>query len=199
VVGLVLAVVLVWTIGDRWTLLGPVDLGVSTAQALSITHDAGFIVVEVRDPLADPAKYRAEFAAYHLNIRLQMVPASPSVVGSVVFFDGDRQITPITARGRCWTGGGGPTCSVGLRIPASYAGSANIAFGRRARPGEQYESTGLVTAPGEALAGLRSKGVTVARARCCGRDMSRSRSTACPGAGMWTARILAHRVRCSCG
>jgi hypothetical protein len=59
-------------------------------------------------------------------------------------------------------GGGGSLCPVGLRIPPSYRGSADIAFGRAARPHEQYESTGLVTAPDEALHGLRFKGITVA-------------------------------------
>jgi hypothetical protein len=50
---------------------------------------------------------------------------------------------------------------VGLRVPLGFHGTADFAFGRAARPGEQYESTGPVTAPGEAMHGLAYRGQTV--------------------------------------
>jgi hypothetical protein len=117
----------------------------------------------VTNPLAAPAIYRAEFAAHHLNMTLSLVPVSPSLVGTLVYMgDGGPGITTITARGRCWTGGGGSACPVGVRIPLSFHGRASFTFGRAARPGEQYESTGLVTSPGEAMHGLSYRGRTVA-------------------------------------
>ena len=73
------------------------------AQVLSFTTSGGYITVIVRNPLAGPARYRAEFAARHLNITLKLVPASPSIVGTVVYIGesaGRPGIETITARGR---------------------------------------------------------------------------------------------------
>ena len=138
---------------------------VQTAQALSFTTSDGWITVIVRDPLADEARYRAEFAAHHLDITFNLVPASPSIVGTVVYIGqsaGSSPIQTITAKGRCYTGGGGAECPVGVRIPADFHGQAEIVFGRAARPGEQYESTAVsATAPGEVLHGLTFAGDTV--------------------------------------
>lgn len=162
--GLAVAVLVATTIGDAGTKVGPVNLGPASAQALSFTTQGRFIVVIVRNPLADPARYRAEFAAHHLNVKLQMVPVSPSLVGALVAFGGDSitQIKPITAVGKCYTDGGSNVCPVGVRIPTNYAGSADLVFGRAAQPGEQYVSGGPATAPGEVTHGLRFKGRTVA-------------------------------------
>jgi hypothetical protein len=135
-----------------------------TAQALSFTTSDGWITVIVRNPLADEARYRAEFAAHHLDITFNLVPASPSIVGTVVYIGqsaGSSQIQTITARGRCYTGGGGAECPVGVRIPADFHGQAQIVFGRAARPGEQYESTTSAAAPGEVMHGLKFVGDTV--------------------------------------
>lgn len=143
--------------------LGPVTVGPPRARAaaLSFSRHHGYIDVIVRNPVASTAVYRAEFAAHHLRIKLGLVPVSPSLVGTVVYMGGSSQITTITAKGRCWTGGGGDMCPVGVRVPDGFHGSADVVFGRAARPGEQYESTGLVTARGEAMHGLAYRGRTV--------------------------------------
>ena len=136
------------------------------AQVLSFTASGGYITVIVRNPLADPSRYRAQFAAHHLDITLHLVPVSPSIVGTVVYLSEPAkspQIQTITAPGRCYTGGGGSACPVGVRIPAGFRGQAEVVFGRAARPGEQYESTAPVTAPGEAMHGLTFVGDTVAQ------------------------------------
>ena len=144
--------------GDR---VGP--LGVGTAKAaLAFTRHGRYIDVIVRDPVADPAKYRAEFEAHGLDITLKLVPVSPSLVGTVVFIDGGSAFKPITAKGRCFTGGGGDVCPVGVRVPVNFRGPASLVFGRAARPGERYESTTSATAPGEVLHGLQISGRTVA-------------------------------------
>jgi hypothetical protein len=136
------------------------------AQVLSFTTSAGYITVIVRDPLADPSRYRAAFAAHHLDITLSLVPVSPSLVGTVVYTGqsaGSSEITTITARGKCYTGGGGSACPVGVRIPIGFHGQAQLVFGRAARPGERYESTASPTAPGEVMHGLTFAGDTVAQ------------------------------------
>jgi hypothetical protein len=136
------------------------------AHVLSFTTSGGYITVIVRNPLADPARYQAEFAAHHLNITLKMVPASPSLVGTVVYVEepaSSPDIETITAQGRCYTGGGGSACPVGVRIPVGFRGQAEVVFGRAARPGEQYESTAAATAPGEVMHGLHFAGDTVAQ------------------------------------
>lgn len=133
--------------------------------ALSFTRSGGYITVKVVDPLADPSRYRAEFAEHHLKISLELVPVSPSLVGTLVYFSEPPAggITPITAKGACLTGGGGSACPVAVRISVGFRGQAQIVFGRAARPGEQYESTAPATAPGEVLHGLTVQGMTVAR------------------------------------
>src|SRR5436190_1768377 len=51
---------------------GHVQPTTTAGPALAFTTSASSITVIVRDPLADPAVYRAEFAAHHLNVTLQM-------------------------------------------------------------------------------------------------------------------------------
>ncbi|RFS83546.1 hypothetical protein D0T12_21155 [Actinomadura spongiicola] len=137
--------------------------------ALSFTRRKDHIEVRIKDPLADPRRYEKEFAAHGMNIKLSMVPASPSVVGTIVFQDegegpDERKIETIE-EGRCVTGGGGDgKCLRGLRIPIGYRNSAEIAFGREPRPGEHYNSTNSAFAPGEALHCFDIRGLTVEQA-----------------------------------
>jgi hypothetical protein len=133
----------------------------SSRPALVFTTAAGYVNVVIRNPYADPPVYRAEFAAHHLRITLLMVPGSPSVVGTLVY-GGGNGIGVLRQPGRCSDPGGG-ACPLGVRIPLGYHGSTQIAFARPARPGEHYDATGLATAPGEAMHGLRYLGRSVAR------------------------------------
>jgi hypothetical protein len=132
--------------------------GAGSARALTFAREGKFLLVIVRDPLADPARYRAEFAAHHLNITLQMIPGSPSIVGTLEFIGGDPGVDPISAPGRC----GEKVCPVGAKIPLDFRGRAELAFVRAARPGEQYETSGSAGAPGEPLQGVHYAGHTVA-------------------------------------
>jgi len=143
----------------------PAGNGQVQAHVLSFVRHGRYIDVIVRDPSADPAQYRAEFARHHLNITLKLVPASPSIVGTVVYFGGTHanSITPITAVGACHVASGGDRCPVGVRVPVHFRGQADLVFGRAARPGEQYESTASAFAPGEAMHGLNIHGKTVAQ------------------------------------
>ncbi len=149
------------SLGAPGQRIGPVAVGPASAQALSFTRHGHYIIVIVRNPVADPKRYRAEFAKYHLHITLRLVPASPSIVGSVVYADGNG-IAPITAVGKCFTGGGGNVCPVGVKVPVHFRGAATIVFARAARSGEQYESAGQAESPGEVMHGMRYEGKTVA-------------------------------------
>jgi hypothetical protein len=136
------------------------------AALLSFTRHGGYIDVIVRNPVADATRYRAEFAEHHLDISLSLVPASPSLVGTLVYESGPSsgpQIVPITAKGKCWTGGGGNICPVGVRVPLRFRGAAYLVFGRAARPGEVYQTTAPASAPGEVMHGLHFVGKTVAQ------------------------------------
>jgi hypothetical protein len=166
--GLAAAVLIVTSLGHPGQHVGPVSVGPAPAQAqaLSFTRHGGFIDVIVRDPLADPARYRAEFARYHLDITLRLLPVSPSIVGTVVYMGQSAHsspLAPITAQGKCLEASGTSACPVGVRIPVGFHGDAQLVFGRAARPGEQYESTASAFAPGEALHGLSIRGLRVAR------------------------------------
>jgi hypothetical protein len=159
VAGLVVA-----TLASPGQKVGPVTVGPPKAQAavMSVTRHGGYLDVVVANPLAGARKYREEFAKLGLNITLTLVPASPSLVGTLVYFDAPASIKPITAVGKCYTGGGGSFCPVGVRVPLNFRGSAVLTFGRAARPGERYETTGTVTAPGEAMHGMDFVGKTAA-------------------------------------
>lgn len=147
--------------GSPGSLRQPVPSGPLKAQpaALIFSTQGEYLIVKVKDPLADPARYKKEFAAHGMNIRLTLVPASPTVAGTVVEADGGPGIKTIDAKGKCFSGGGG--CPVGVKIPIDFHGSANITFGRAARPGEQYNSTNSAFAPGEALHCVDIRGRTV--------------------------------------
>jgi hypothetical protein len=154
--GLAAVILIATSLGHPGQQVGPVRVGPPPAQALSFTRHGGYLTVIVRDPLADPSRYRAEFARYHLNISLRLVPVSPSLVGSVTSISesAGSNITPITAEGRCHIASGGDACPVGVRIPADFSGSAQVVFGRAARPGEQFQSAASAFAPGEAMHGM---------------------------------------------
>ncbi|QKG24502.1 hypothetical protein [Actinomadura verrucosospora] len=132
---------------------------VQLAAALSFTRKGHYIDVRIRDPYADPARYRKEFAAHGLDVDLKLVPSSPTVVGTLVMegtSEGTRpgDVSEIRSKGACEVASGGDDCMVGVRIRIGYTGSAQIVFGRAARPGEQYESSNRADARGEAMHGM---------------------------------------------
>lgn len=132
---------------------------IELVAALDFTRGGRHLDVRIRDPYADPERYRKEFAEHGLNVRLSLVPVSPSLVGTVVMEEtsaGTRpgDFTGIRVKGACEVPSGGDDCTVGVRIRIGYKGSAQIVFGRAARHGEQYESTAQADAAGEALHGM---------------------------------------------
>ncbi|GAA0726852.1 hypothetical protein Drose_12315 [Dactylosporangium roseum] len=118
---------------------GPV--GPAPAQALQITEDSGYIVIRIKDPVADPRRYREELARHHLDIDLSLAPAAPDRVGRVIFAEvGDTGDGPdlewIEAPGDCTANG---NCSAGIKVPVTFRSYARIVIGRTALPGEEID------------------------------------------------------------
>ncbi|MGD0167177.1 MAG: hypothetical protein ABSC51_07810 [Gaiellaceae bacterium] len=111
----------------------------------------GDIIATVTDPFAAESQLKAAFAEHGLDITVNLLPVSPSLVGTVVFISdsgGASAIQPLQG-GPCVTGGGG--CSIGVKIPATFTGQGDITLGRPAKSGETYESQASAFAPGEVL------------------------------------------------
>lgn len=144
---------------------GSSQLGTQQAQAAVAFHSEGdYIVADVTDPYASADRLRAAFRQERLDINVQLLPVSPSLVGTVVALstpDGSDGIEALQG-GACVTGGGG--CPIGLRIPRNFAGHAEIALGRPSKSGEDYMSTASAAAPGEALHCSGVLGMSVDRA-----------------------------------
>lgn len=141
--------------------------GVATqpaAAGIDFETRGGYIVATVTDPDATASQLRAAFAERGLDIELELVAASPSLVGTVVMDggSGSGRIRTLHA-GRCMTPGGG--CPVGLAIPLDFEGHAELALGRAAREGERFVSSGDALAPGEPLHCSGVRGMRVARAQ----------------------------------
>ncbi|GAA1032458.1 hypothetical protein GCM10009557_31010 [Virgisporangium ochraceum] len=139
------------------------------ANALSITEDAGYLVITIKDPAADPARYEAEIRRRGLNIRIALVPTRPENVGKVVFSDiGEGgELFYIEAPGRCAAHG---SCVVGVKVPLDFTSHARIVFGRAALPGELAEIC-VVNVDAETTA---LRGRTVAEARAIAAATGRS-------------------------
>jgi hypothetical protein len=180
-VGLAAAATVFMSVTGPGARVGPLPVG--PAPALAFSRPAGgYITVTVKDPYADPVRYRKEFAEHGMHIDLRVVPASPSDVG-VLLGSGaanpeivpgqskrdvkqeprpdKRPIVNITARSACQTPGGG-ACIIGVKIPVGYRNHDMLVFGRAARPGEPYAATNAATAPGEVLHGLTVRNRRVA-------------------------------------
>jgi hypothetical protein len=139
--------------------VGPPEPVRIKVAALSFAQKGGYLTVRVKDPVADPARYKKEFAAHGLDVDLTLAPVSPKKAGTVVFLedDGDGRVKTISAPGRCGT----VTCGVGVRIPLGYKAHVKVVFGQAARPGQHYD-TGPGDTPGEGVGLSDVRGRTVA-------------------------------------
>lgn len=129
------------------------EVGPAPAEAVTFhTAPSGSIVATVTEPFAAQSQLDAAFAAQGLKIRVNLMPVSPSIVGTVLFVgessSGAAQIRPLQG-GHCLMGGGG--CPIGIEIPRDFKGTGSITLGRPAKPGERYDSSASLFAPGEPL------------------------------------------------
>jgi len=135
------------------------------AAGVRFSLHEGYVDATIDDPSAPAASMEAAFAEYGLDIAVQVVPASPGLVGTITFINHKADFEPIYApEGSCLLPGGSTRCIVGMRVPTDYSGSWTIVVNGPAAPGERYRSTGSALAPGELLHCSGIRGMTVRRA-----------------------------------
>ncbi|MEA2520561.1 MAG: hypothetical protein QOI81_207, partial [Actinomycetota bacterium] len=139
-------------------------------EALAVTFGErkGYISAVFTDPAAAKEAIDAAFARRGFDINVSLVPASPSLVGTVGAMSEDplaqqHEIKILHDTG-CWTEGGGQRCPIGLLIPKDFAGHASIEVGRVAQPGEKYGLGNQAFFPGENLHCSGIAGMTVEQA-----------------------------------
>lgn len=150
--GLAAAVAMIVTLGfvlsPASTSRAPIGASRPHLQLVVFRSQGDEIIAVITDPSAAAQQLTAVFQAHGLNIHVQTVPVSPSLIGTIVYSD-VRSVTSLRA-GPCVTGGGAG-CDVGLVIPADFTGEANVSVGRAATPAEMYASSADVFGPGEML------------------------------------------------
>lgn len=136
------------------------SVGVST-RLVVFRVDGPNVVAQITDPNAAAAQLTQAFEEYGLDIHVNAVPVSPSLVGSIVYSDA-HSIDSIRT-GECLSGGT-TGCDVGLVIPKDYSGEAYVTVGRSATSDEVYASSADVFGPGESLHCSGMLGATVSEA-----------------------------------
>jgi hypothetical protein len=129
---------------------GPLRVDPASAK-VTVRKSAGFYEIRLANVLANPEAIRQALRQRGLNVKIQFIPSSPSLVDKeVVSYEtpgGDRRVR--------WTYRQASSVEgdlVTVRVPLDYQGELGIAIGRRVRPGEQYESAAIsAQVPGEAL------------------------------------------------
>ena len=150
------AVTVVRLPGDsRQEALGP---------ALSFTTEGKFLKVRVVDPEADSARFNKEFKEHGLDIKLALVPVSPSAVGQNVAagFSADAKNIRTTVYPAGCDNPPSHPCVPEFTIPLDYKGQAELYIGRAAKPGERLATSGPIDGRGEPLQGVKYAGQTVA-------------------------------------
>jgi hypothetical protein len=130
--------------------VGPLRVDPASAK-VTVHKTAGFYEIHLANVLADPEAIRQALRQRGLNVKIQFIPASPSVVNKEVASyetpGGDPRVR--------WTYRQASSVEqdlVSLRIPLDYHGELGITIGRRVRPGEHYQSAAAsAQLPGEAL------------------------------------------------
>jgi hypothetical protein len=129
---------------------GPLRVDPASAK-VTVRKTAGSYEIRLANVLANPEAIRQALRQRGLNVKIQFIPASPSVVNKEVASyetpGGDRRVR--------WTYRQASSVEqdlVSVRVPLDYHGELGIAIGRRVRPGEHYQSAAAsAQLPGEAL------------------------------------------------
>jgi hypothetical protein len=130
--------------------VGPLRINPASAK-VTVRDVGGFYEVRLANVLADPEAIRQALRRHGLNLDIQFIPSSPSLVDKAVMSSG-----PSDVRERVrWTYRQASSVEqdlVSVSVPQGYRGELGLAIGRRARPGERYASSAVsAQLPGEAL------------------------------------------------
>jgi hypothetical protein len=135
------------------------------AAGVYIVRHGGHIDAMIDDPRAPAASMEEAFAKAGLEVTVDVIPASPSLAGTITFIDTPSSFEPIYApEGSCLLPGGGTRCVIGMRVPADFSGSASIQVNGTPPAGQLYDSVNDALAPGEVLHCSGVRGMTVADA-----------------------------------
>jgi hypothetical protein len=134
----------------------PDPAGAASVVRADITSRAGAAV-----------QLEAVFGSHHLDIGVEQLPVSPSLVGSILATrtsGHSRGNNGILGRITGTCAGGAGVCTQGLLLASHFSGHLVVLVGRAAKPGEKYAESADVFRAGELLAGSKLLGRTVAAA-----------------------------------
>ncbi|GAA3219012.1 hypothetical protein [Nonomuraea helvata] len=137
---------------------------VYASQAVTIDRDGDSYVFYITDGDPDPDELEKAFRKVGLdNITVKLIPVSPQQREPVVGFDkadpDARMSSTLSDCGKRVEG-----CLTAFSVTADIKGSAQFHLGRPAKPGEKYAYPADASWPGEALAGVKLQGRSVAEA-----------------------------------
>ncbi|MEU7748659.1 hypothetical protein [Nonomuraea sp. NPDC049158] len=137
---------------------------VYASQAVTIDRDGDQYNFYITDGDPDPAELEKAFRKVGLdNITVKLIPVSPQQREPVVGFDKtDPDARMSSTLSNCGERVEG--CLTAFGVTADIKGSAEFHLGRPAKPGEKYAYPADASWPGEALAGVKLQGRSVAEA-----------------------------------
>jgi hypothetical protein len=147
------------------------SMGQSAASAgVTFEQVPGGVTAIFHNPTASPASLQEAFLQHGLDIVIDVLPVSPSLVGQVlqplkVPSQAPTEITAVVGDGGCQGTGIVQPCPIGVLIPTGYHGTQHIFIGRAAKPGEMYTESNDPTAQGEMLACTHVLGATIPQAQ----------------------------------
>jgi hypothetical protein len=120
--------------------IGPLRVDPASAE-VKVTRTNRYYKVSIGNVLADPETVRQALRQRGLDVTIRFLPASPSIVGTVVasYFEDDTDRDKVR-----WTYRPGRSVEgdvLAIEIPLDYRGRMGVDLARRARPGERYSST----------------------------------------------------------
>ncbi|MEW9556541.1 hypothetical protein [Nonomuraea sp. NPDC050783] len=149
-------------------VVGPSLFGASeqvyASQAVTIDRDGDEYVFYITDGDPDPGELEKAFRKVGLDdITVKLIPVSPQQRESVVGFDKTDSDARMSAT---WSDCGKRVegCLTAFSVTADMKGPAQFSLGRPAKPGEKYAYPADASWPGEALAGVKLSGRSVAEA-----------------------------------
>lgn len=137
--------------------------------ALAFADNGSRVTITIVDLQADADRFNRELADHQLKFKLNLVPASPSVVGQVVAGFGGDQNEPGDVRvgetpQGCEVGGAAP-CNITISVAKDLRGEGELVLGRPLQPGEESVTFADLGAPKEPLAGVSYQGLQVGQVR----------------------------------
>ncbi|WP_061296796.1 hypothetical protein [Herbidospora cretacea] len=156
------------------------------AKSVAFSRNSDRIDIRIADPNADPERFRADFAAHGLDVTLDTVPTSPSLVGAVISVNSPQRMVHyhtdgfeiVGEQGSEWitsirgTRCGDRSCVTAVSVPVDLRSPLELTIGRAPEPGERYEVGGDPTAPGEPLEGFDLTNYTVDEAARLLRELN---------------------------